>query len=609
MKKVVLTAAVSIVLGLAIGWFVFRPSTQSGGSKDRKILYYRDPMNPGITSETPKKSSDGMDFVAVYAEESGQPGEKKIAYYKDPMHPWYTSDKPGKAPDCGMDLVPVYEGESGAKGIKIDPTTVQNIGVKVEEVVKRKLNKVIRTVGKVDYDERRVFSVNSKVMGWVEKLYVDYTGKLVRKGEPMMELYSPELVTTQEEYLQALNYQQKLRQSSLEEAKQGSDDLIQSARRRLLNWDIPESEIRALEQRGTPKKTMTIYSPADGIVMEKMVRPGQNVMAGMELYKIADLSTVWVLADIYQYELPWIKLGQSVNIELSYLPGKSFKGTITYIFPYLSEETKTAKVRIQVDNTASIALKPDMFATVKIMSPLSTEAVVVPDQAIIRSGERNIAVIALGGGYFDPREVKIGVQSEGYVQVLDGIKEGEKIVISSQFLIDSESNLKAAVSQMSGHAGMDMSKPMEVPPPAGEERQGHQMTDSSGAGTGKKDNQMSGHEGMEMSMPTGETKPQTEKHKGHDKKEMKTMPPAKKSEPHDMMNMSDTVMSQEHQMEHEQGSDTSNTVQAQQLIDPVCGMEANGDKSLSVTYKGKRYFFCSEDDMRKFQQDPDKYAK
>jgi membrane fusion protein, copper/silver efflux system len=474
MKRLVLIAAISIAFGLAVGWFVFRPSTQSGGSKDRKVLYYRDPMNPGITSETPKKSSDGMDFVAVYAEASSQSGEKKIAYYKDPMHPWYTSDKPGKAPDCGMDLVPVYEGDSDAKGIKIDPTTIQNIGVKVEDVMKRKLNRVIRTVGEIDYDERRVFSVNSKVMGWVEKLYVDFTGKLVRKGEPMMELYSPELVTTQEEYLQALNYQNKLRESSVEEAKKGSDDLIQSARLRLLNWDIPESEIRALEQRGAPKKTMTIYSPADGIVMEKMVRPGQNVMAGMELYKIADLSTVWVLADIYQYELAWIKTGQSVDVELSYLPGKSFKGTITYIYPYLSEETKTAKVRVQAHNTASIELKPDMFATVKIVSPLSIEAVVVPDQSIIRSGERNIAVIALGGGYFDPREVKLGVQSEGYVQVLDGIKEGEKIVISSQFLIDSESNLKAVISQMSGHTGMDMTKPMEEAPaaPEGNSRSG-----------------------------------------------------------------------------------------------------------------------------------------
>ena len=475
MKKVVLTAVASIVLGLAIGWFVFRPSSHPGASTERKILYYRDPMNPGITSETPKKSSDGMDFVPVYAESPGTSGERKIAYYKDPMHPWYTSDKPGKAPDCGMDLVPVYEGESEVKGIKIDPTTVQNIGVKVEEVVRKRLDKVIRTTGKVDYDERRVYSVNTKVMGWVEKLYVDYTGKFVRKGDPLMELYSPELVTTQEEYLQALAYKKKLQASNLEEARKGSDDLLESARRRLLYWDIPEREIRALEQRGTPGKTMTIHSPADGIVTEKMVHIGHNVMPGMEMYKIADLSTVWVLADVYQYELPWVKMGESVDIELSYLPGKAFKGTITYIYPYLSEETKTAKVRVEVRNTKAFELKPDMFATVKIASPLSVEAVVVPDQAIIRSGERNIAVIALGGGYFEPRAVRLGVQSEGNVQILDGVKEGEKIVVSSQFLIDSESNLKAAISQMAGHTGMDMSMPME----GDTTRKDHSASDSS----------------------------------------------------------------------------------------------------------------------------------
>lgn len=501
MKKVVSTAALCLMLGLAIGWFFFRPSPPSGASKDRKVLYYRDPMNPQVTSDVMKKSSDGMDFVPVYAETTGNAGEKKIVYYKDPMHPWYTSDKPGKAPDCGMDLVPVYEGESDVKGIKIDPVTVQNIGVKVEEVVRKKLNKVIRTNGKVDFDERKVYSVNTKVMGWVEKLYVDYTGKSVKKGEPLMEFYSPELVTTQEEYLQALAYQKKLEQSDLDEAKKGATELLESARRRLRYWDIPENEIRALEVRGTPKKTMTIYSPANGIVTEKMVHEGHNVMPGMEMYKIADLSTVWVLADIYQYELPWVKLGQSVDIELSYLPGKPFKGTITYIYPYMSEETKTAKVRIEVHNSASVELKPEMFATVKIVSPLTVEAVVVPDQAIIRSGERNIAVIALGGGYFDPREVKLGVQSEGYVEVLDGIKAGEKIVVSSQFLIDSESNLKAAISQMSGHAGMDTSRPMEEPPPAGEEHKGHKKADSSGAGSSKIHSEASEHEGTDVSMP------------------------------------------------------------------------------------------------------------
>ncbi len=552
MKRVVFTAIVSIVLGLIIGWLVFRPSGSLPKAGERKIAYYRDPMNPQVTSPTPKKAPDGMDYVPVYEESGGQRGEKKIAYYKDPMHPWYTSDKPGKAPDCGMDLVPVYEGESDTKGIKIDPTTVQNIGVKVEDVVKRKLNKEIRTVGKVDFDERKLYSVNTKIMGWVEKLYVDYTGKAVRKGERLMELYSPELVSTQEEYLQALSYRKKLNEGAVDEARNQADELVNSARRRLLNWDIPESEIRALEQRGTPKKTMTIYSPADGIVMEKMVREGQNVMAGMELYKVADLSTVWILADIYQYDLPWVKVGQTAEITFDYLPGKSLKGKITYIYPYLNEDTKTAKVRIEVANTKTLDLMPDMFATVKIASPLSVEAIVAPDQAIIRTGERNIAVIALGGGYFEPRDVKLGVQSEGYVQILDGVRVGEKIVVSSQFLIDSESNLKAAISQMSARAVADSSGSMSEP--------------------------------AQSDRPTG-VKSTPASHPGGKSGDLKKM----------------------------NGKDMSGTEQPteesqQTAVDPVCGMHAEKNDVLAAVFEGETYYFCSKEDMVKFQANPEKYA-
>jgi RND family efflux transporter MFP subunit len=306
---------------------------------------------------------------------------------------------------------------------------------------------------------------------------VDYTGKPVRQGEPLLELYSPELVSTQEEYLQALRYQRQLAQSSVDEARAGADNLVRSAKRRLQYWDITDAEIKALEDRGSPRKTMTFYSPVDGIVMDKMVFKGQNVMAGMELYKIVDLSTVWVIADVYQYELPWVKVGQKVGIELSYLPGKKFQGKVIYIYPMLSMETRTAKVRVEVRNTPSLEFKPEMFATVQIASLVAVDAVVVPDQAVIRSGERNIAVIALGGGYFDPREVKLGVTADGYVQILDGVKEGEKIVVSSQFLIDSESNLKAAIGQMSGHTGHDMSKPVEEARQADEQPKGHDMKD------------------------------------------------------------------------------------------------------------------------------------
>ena len=545
-KKIFLTAILSIVFGVGAGWLVFHPTSESGsGTGERKILYYRDPMNPTNTSPTPKKAPDGMDFVPVHADEGGSgTGEKKILYYKDPMHPWYTSDKPGKAPDCGMDLVPVYAGEGDANGIKIDPTVVQDIGVKEQVVTERKLSRIIRTTGEVQANETKIHSINSKIMGWVDKLYVDYTGMPVRRGEPLLSLYSPELVTTQEEYLQALHYRKQLAQSSIDEARTGSENLVESAKRRLLYWDIPESEIDKLEQRGTPQKTMTFYAPVDGYVTEKMVYKGQNVMAGMELYRIADLSTVWIIADIYQYELPWVKVGQKAAITLSYLPGKQFQGAITYVYPTLGMETRTAKVRIEVRNTPALEFKPGMFATVEIASPVAVKAVAVPDQAIIRSGERNIIVVALGGGYFDPRDVKLGVSAEGYVQVLDGLHAGEKIVTSSQFLIDSESNLKAAISQMSaggsvGRAG----KPMDS--------------------TAQQQN-------MENLPGMNHEEPATKKSGKPDMESIKSM-------------------------------------SAESMIDPVCGMEASRDENLSYSYKGKKYYFCSESDMERFKTDPGKY--
>jgi RND family efflux transporter MFP subunit len=573
MKKIIITAVVSIIIGVAAGWLIFQSPNESNTPGERKILYYRDPMNPQITSPTPKKSSDGMDFVPVYGESAGASGEKRIAYYKDPMHPWFTSDKPGKAPDCGMDMVPVYEGESDTKGIKIDPVTVQNIGVKTEVVQRRKLNKIIRAVGKIDLDETKVYSVNTKIMGWVEELYVDYTGKVVRKGEPLLELYSPELVSTQEEYLQAIRYRNQLRQSSIEEARKGADALVESAKRRLVYWDITGEEIRQLEERGAPKKTMTFYSPVNGIVMNKMVFKGKAAMAGMDLYKIADLSTVWIIADIYQFELPWVKVGQQAEIELSYLPGRTFKGTITYIYPMLSMETKTAKVRVEVRNTPSLDFKPEMYATVKLISPVVVDAVAIPDQAIIRSGERNIAVIALGGGYFDPREIKLGLMADGYVQVLEGINEGEKIVTSSQFLIDSESNLKAAVGFMLGHAGHDMS-----PPASGdtERRAGKPKT--------------------EEQPQQEQQKQQPAEHEGHEKPAVEPAPLKGKKEV-------------EPKKEDHSSHETKASAPAQKVTDPVCGMEITPAEDQSYTYKGKKYYFCSAEDLEKFKQNPDQYTK
>jgi RND family efflux transporter MFP subunit len=390
--------------------------------------------------------------------------DRKILYYKDPMHPWLTSPKPAKAPDCGMDMVPVYEGdeeEQPGSAIKIDPTVVQNIGVKTEAVQKRKLAKIIRTVGKVEVDETKLYAVNTKIMGWVEKLFVNVTGQPVRKGQPLLELYSPDLVSTQEEYLLALRYQKAVSGSELKETLAGSSSLVESARRRLELWDITPAQIAELERTGKPRRTLTFYSPADGIVMEKMVVQGAAVMPGMDMFKIVDLSKVWVMADVYEYELPWIKAGEPAEMELSYIPGKTFTGQVTYIYPMLAMESRTAKVRLEFANPAGeIQLRPEMFATVRLKSGMAEETIAVPEQAIIRSGERLVAIVARDGGYFDVREVRAGLVAEGYMQILDGLHEGEQLVVSSQFLIDSESNLRAAIAQFTsthaGHGGQSM---------------------------------------------------------------------------------------------------------------------------------------------------------
>jgi len=320
---------------------------------------------------------------------------------------------------------------------------------------------------------------------------------------------------------------------------------------------------------------MTIYSPVDGIVMEKMVFKGQNVMAGMDLYKIADLSTLWVLADIYQYELPWVKVGQRADVELSYLAGKTFQGTVTYIYPTVNMETKTAKARVVVRNTASLDLKPEMFATVKITSPVVVDAVAIPNQAIIRSGERNIAVIALGGGYFDPREIRLGVMADGFVQVLDGIKEGEKIVTSSQFLIDSESNLKAAVGLMQGHEGHDMSPPATV--------------DSSGRA------------GKPMEQGTMEKKqsPTSAETKKQGRETAKEAPPRQTGE---------AAKAEKRQMQDHDGQEMKAAL-PETVVDPVCGMTITPDPKRSFSYKGKTYYFCMDDDLEKFKENPEKYLK
>jgi Cu(I)/Ag(I) efflux system membrane fusion protein len=351
-----------------------------------------------------------------------------------------------------MKLVPVYANEAGGEAgeVKIDPTTVQNMGVTTEIVTTRDLKKEIRVSGTIDLNETAISIVNTKIMGWIEKLYIDYTGQAVKKGQPLLTIYSPDLVSAQEEYLQAIRYLKSLPQGITSDAGEGAKQLVESGKRRLQNWDIPDKAIAALEERNAPEKAMTIYSPSDGVVLEKMVVAGQNVMPGMALYKVADLSVVWAMANVYQEDLSYVNVGTEAAIEVPSIAGRTFTGKVQFVSPVLDPSTKTAAVRIAIRNTVDRLLKPQMFVNVTILSPLSRGLLSVSQQAVIHTGQRNIVIVSLGNGYFKPQEVKLGMSAGGFVQVLSGLAEGQTIVTSSQFLIDSESNLKGAIQKMGG---------------------------------------------------------------------------------------------------------------------------------------------------------------
>jgi Cu(I)/Ag(I) efflux system membrane fusion protein len=376
---------------------------------------------------------------------------KVIKYWVAPMDPTYIRDEPGQSP-MGMDLVPEYEEEGGEKlpssTIKIDPVTAQNMGVRTATVKRVALKKSIRALGTVTYDEGRIYTVNLKFDGWIEKLYVNFVGESVTRGQPLFEIYSPELVTAQEEYLLAVAQFETLSNSPYPAVGENSERLLKAARQRLQYWDLGKQQIENLRKTGKATKNLTIYSPATGVIIKKTAFDGHFAKAGMHQYEIADLSRVWVDVEVYEYELPFIKKGMPAAMELSYLPGKRFEGTVLFIYPFLNPETRTVKLRLAYDNTDGF-LKPDMYANVYIESLIDPAALVVPQEAVIDSGLRKIVFVAQGGGKFEPRPVQLGLEGEdNSFQVLDGLNEGESIVTSAQFMFDSESRLREAIQKM-----------------------------------------------------------------------------------------------------------------------------------------------------------------
>lgn len=371
--------------------------------------------------------------------------------YTCAMHPFIIRDEPGNCPICGMVLTPLLPGGGNgqsANQIVIDPVTIQNMGVRFAPVERRSLSRTIRTVGLVAYDEPRQYSVNSKVEGWVEKLHVNATGQPVRKGQPLMEIYSPDLVAAQQEYLLALANSRRLAANPYPEIAAGAGRLLEAARTRLSYWDIDETQIAALTDNGKIRKSMTLYSPNGGVVTMKKVVEGMRVMAGEELLQIADLSRVWVIAELYEHDLPLVRVGQTATVEIPSAPGRGLQGRITYIYPSVENESRTVKARIEFANPG-LELKPEMYANVVIATSVKGDALVVPGGAVLRSGTGETVFVALGEGRFEPRVVQSGMGDEaGNLQVLAGLKEGEKVVTSAQFLLDSESRLQEVLRKM-----------------------------------------------------------------------------------------------------------------------------------------------------------------
>ena len=384
--------------------------------------------------------------------------ERKILYWYDPMHPRYRSDKPGTAPDCGMDLVPKYADEPDAQSngpagtVKISPLKQQLIGVRTAPVSRRTLTRDIQTVGIIQADESRIRKVHTKFPGWVDHVAVNTTGQAVRAGEPILAIYSPDLVSTQTEYLLALRGQRQLHDSPFPEASQSANALLAATRRRLLLWNITPQQIRQLEETGKPQTNMTLYSPASGYVTVKDVYQGLYVTPEMELYTVTDLSRVWAVLDLYEYQMPAVRIGAPVTLTLTYYPGETFTGTIAYVYPYLDPKTRTNKVRVQLDNP-ELRLKPDMFARAEIHVPVA-QALAVPEDAILDSGTRQVAFVATGDGYFQPRELRLGQRADGAGEVQQGLAEGEQVVVGANFMVDSESQLKSALGAMGGMEGM-----------------------------------------------------------------------------------------------------------------------------------------------------------
>jgi Cu(I)/Ag(I) efflux system membrane fusion protein/cobalt-zinc-cadmium efflux system membrane fusion protein len=397
-----------------------------------------------------------MDLVPLRQEATPAPalvssGPREVLFYRNPMDPTITSPVPAKD-EMGMDYVPVYSDEVGdvaASGatVTIDPAVVQNMNVLTAVAERGELAREIRTVGYLEYDQQKMVSVTTKYPGWIEKVFVNYVGEPVRKGQPLFEIYSPELVQTEQDLLSAIEFARRM-ENATEDAHRRALDLVEASRQRLAYWDVTEEQVRKLEETGRVFRTLTVVAPAGGVVMMRM--PGLEGMAvkpGMELFHIANMSSLWLSVEAFENQIRWLRVGSVAEVSLSYFPGETFKGRVRFIEPQIDEKTRTVPLKLEVPNSGG-RLRAGMYATVTFQPAVTPDAVLVPTPAVLRTGQRNLVVVAEGEGRFTPREVSLGSEGNGRVEILSGLRAGEGVVTSAQFLIDSESNLREAIQKL-----------------------------------------------------------------------------------------------------------------------------------------------------------------
>ncbi|HUG03290.1 MAG TPA: efflux RND transporter periplasmic adaptor subunit [Steroidobacteraceae bacterium] len=416
-RNVIIGIAFFAGLALAAGyWWGHSAATRDAapvtgkdaGGQPRRILYYRNPMGYDDTSPVPKKDAMGMDYVPVYADD---------------------------APEGPQ--------------VKISPDRLQTLGVRSTPAAERTMSHTIRAVGTVEASERGLYTVSPKFEGWITTLFVNTTGATVRRGQPLLAVYSPELVTAQEEYRIAVEALKAMAGAS-PEARAGMQAIVDGGLQRLRNWDIADADLAELKAGKEARESLPLRARTDGVVIEMMARAGMRFMPGEPLFQIADLSKVWIVARVFEQDLGYVRPGQKAVVSVTAYPGRTFTGQVTFVYPTVEPETRTARVRIELSNEAGL-LKPDLYGTVEIQAGESVAAVAIPESAVLDSGTRQVVLIDIGGGAFEPREVELGSRGDGYVEVVKGLDAGQRVVVNGNFLIDAESNLKAALESLGGH--------------------------------------------------------------------------------------------------------------------------------------------------------------